>query len=277
MAEQQMTTDRDVAPSPSAAASCSPFAELEMNGIVPREALDGPPERARERAAQLLARAPQESGSYVFWVRGHAVVATRRSLHAVGRAHPGCSGTGGGHDPAAGTSGGQLARAGLWGAGGGGRAADVRPVPRRLGGNELTAWVAVSVRIVEARVPLARSWVQSGAMEAGDRLRQMVNGYQMAQALHVAAMLGISDLLAAGPRTVADLATAAGADPDALGSGQRKSGEMWPLRFRTRWAIGMTAEGIRFDEWSRADPEQRMSADELADELAALLSDDREG
>jgi hypothetical protein len=30
-------------------------------------------------------------------------------------------------------------------------------------------------------------------------------------------MLGISDLLAAGPRHVADLATAAGADPDALG------------------------------------------------------------
>ena len=35
----------------------------------------------------------------------------------------------------------------------------------------------------------------------------------------------------------------------------------------------LTTEGIRFDEWSRADPEQRMSAEELA----ALLSEDREG
>jgi SAM-dependent methyltransferase len=54
-------------------------------------------------------------------------------------------------------------------------------------------------------------------MKAADRLRHMVNGFQVAQALHVAATLGISDLLAAGPRSVADLATAAGADPDALG------------------------------------------------------------
>ena len=74
-----------------------------------------------------------------------------------------------------------------------------------------------SVRIVEARVPLHRPWVHPGAMKAADRLRQMVNGYQVAQALHVTATLGISDLLAAGPRSVADLATAAGADPDALG------------------------------------------------------------
>jgi hypothetical protein len=34
----------------------------------------------------------------------------------------------------------------------------------------------------------------------------------------------------------------------------------------------LRTEGIRFDEWSRADPEQRMSAEELA----ALLSQDRE-
>jgi hypothetical protein len=54
-------------------------------------------------------------------------------------------------------------------------------------------------------------------MTAAERLRQMVNGYQVAQALHVAAMLGISDLLAAGPRTVVGLATAADADPDAGG------------------------------------------------------------
>jgi hypothetical protein len=31
-------------------------------------------------------------------------------------------------------------------------------------------------------------------------------------------------------------------------------------------------EGIRFDEWLRADPEQRITADELA----ALISEDRD-
>jgi hypothetical protein len=54
-------------------------------------------------------------------------------------------------------------------------------------------------------------------MDAAGQLREMVNGYQVAQALHVAAALGVSDLLADRPRTVADLAAAAGADPDALG------------------------------------------------------------
>jgi O-methyltransferase domain/Dimerisation domain len=70
---------------------------------------------------------------------------------------------------------------------------------------------------VETRVPPHRPRVHDGAMKAADQLRQMVNGYQVAQALHVAATLGISDLLAAGPRSVADLATTAGADPDTLG------------------------------------------------------------
>jgi hypothetical protein len=45
----------------------------------------------------------------------------------------------------------------------------------------------------------------------------MVNGYQVSQALHVAATLGISDLLADRRRTVADLAAATGSDADALG------------------------------------------------------------
>jgi hypothetical protein len=54
-------------------------------------------------------------------------------------------------------------------------------------------------------------------VDAAGELERMVNGYQVAQALHVAAALGISDLLADRPRTVADLAEAVGADPDALG------------------------------------------------------------
>jgi O-methyltransferase len=47
-------------------------------------------------------------------------------------------------------------------------------------------------------------------MEPTQQLRTMVNAYQVSQALHVAATFGISDLLAAGPRGVTDLALATG-------------------------------------------------------------------
>lgn len=43
-------------------------------------------------------------------------------------------------------------------------------------------------------------------MDRSQQLRQMVTGYQVSQALHVAARLGLSDLLAEGPRGLADLA-----------------------------------------------------------------------
>jgi hypothetical protein len=44
--------------------------------------------------------------------------------------------------------------------------------------------------------------VQDGVVDTAGQLRGMVNGYQVAQALHVAATLGISDLLADRRRTV---------------------------------------------------------------------------
>lgn len=47
-------------------------------------------------------------------------------------------------------------------------------------------------------------------------LRRLVNGYQTTQAIHVAAVLGIADLLADGPRSCDDLAAASGAHPGAL-------------------------------------------------------------
>jgi hypothetical protein len=49
-----------------------------------------------------------------------------------------------------------------------------------------------------------------------DELRRLLAGYQVSQAVHVAAVLGIADLLADGPRTSDELAEATGADPDAL-------------------------------------------------------------
>ncbi len=49
-----------------------------------------------------------------------------------------------------------------------------------------------------------------------DELRRLINGYQVSQAIHVAAALGIADLLAAGPRASDDLARETGADPGSL-------------------------------------------------------------
>lgn len=47
-------------------------------------------------------------------------------------------------------------------------------------------------------------------------LRRLVNGYQVTQAIHVAATLGIADLLRDGPRASAELAEAASAHPASL-------------------------------------------------------------
>jgi SAM-dependent methyltransferase len=56
-----------------------------------------------------------------------------------------------------------------------------------------------------------------GDTEAEDiRLEDLVRGYQKTQVLHVAARLGLADLLAAGPRSAEELAGPAGADPRAL-------------------------------------------------------------
>ncbi len=53
-------------------------------------------------------------------------------------------------------------------------------------------------------------------MDPSRRILDLVNGYQVSQALHVAATLGVSDLLAAGPRDVADLAEATATDGPTL-------------------------------------------------------------
>lgn len=56
----------------------------------------------------------------------------------------------------------------------------------------------------------------SRAQAAAD-LYRLIDGYKITQAIHVAAVLGLADHLAAGPRPADDLATATGADTDALG------------------------------------------------------------
>ncbi len=52
---------------------------------------------------------------------------------------------------------------------------------------------------------------------AWQTLLRLINSYQVSQAIHVAATLGIADLLNDGPRSVEELARATGADPSALG------------------------------------------------------------
>lgn len=47
-------------------------------------------------------------------------------------------------------------------------------------------------------------------------LRRLVNGYQVSQAIHVAATLGIADLLGAGPHRSDDLAASTGTHPPSL-------------------------------------------------------------
>ena len=49
-----------------------------------------------------------------------------------------------------------------------------------------------------------------------EELREQIMGFRTTQMIHVAAKLGLADLLAAGPRPVAELAAAAGAEPQAL-------------------------------------------------------------
>lgn len=51
---------------------------------------------------------------------------------------------------------------------------------------------------------------------AADALRRLVNGFQVSQAISVAATLGIADLVADGPRSSAELAAATASDPRAL-------------------------------------------------------------
>ena len=47
-------------------------------------------------------------------------------------------------------------------------------------------------------------------------LRRMIVGYRLSQALHVAAKLGVADLLADGPRHAEDLAVVTGSHPSSL-------------------------------------------------------------
>lgn len=56
----------------------------------------------------------------------------------------------------------------------------------------------------------------SGAPPLADQLLAMASGAWVTQMIHVAAELGLADLLAEGPKDVDNLADSAGAHPDSL-------------------------------------------------------------
>src|SRR3954452_7123406 len=80
-------------------------------------------------------------------------------------------------------------------------------------------------------------------------LRRAVNGYQVSQALHVAAALGLADLLADGPRSSDDLAAACGAHPDAVYRLLRALASIGVLEAEPerRFALTEVGEGLRSD------------------------------
>src|SRR5262245_24616234 len=83
-------------------------------------------------------------------------------------------------------------------------------------------------------------------------LRRMIQGHAVARALHVAATLGIADLLAAGPRTSGDLARATGTHPRALYRLLRAVASVGVLREDGDGAFALTDLG----QYLRADHPQ---------------------
>jgi hypothetical protein len=80
-------------------------------------------------------------------------------------------------------------------------------------------------------------------------LRRLGNGYQVSQAIHVMAELGIADLLADGPRASDELASATEADSDALYRLLRALASVGVLREdeERRFSLTPIGEGLRSD------------------------------
>lgn len=82
-----------------------------------------------------------------------------------------------------------------------------------------------------------------------DELRRLINGFQVSQAISVAATLRVADLLAAGPRTSDDIAGESGAEPDALYRLLRALAAVGVLREEDgrRFALTELGEPLRSD------------------------------
>src|SRR3954451_7672931 len=74
-------------------------------------------------------------------------------------------------------------------------------------------------------------------------LLRLINGYQVSQAIHVAATLGLAKQLADGPRTVDDLASAPSTHPSALQRLLRALAAVDVLHEEADDTFGLTALG----------------------------------
>jgi Dimerisation domain len=90
------------------------------------------------------------------------------------------------------------------------RTPSFQPAPDFSGPPRFTRSVATGVEV--ALTPASSSVMDEHQAE----LVRMITEYRVTQAIHVAAALGIADLLAHGPRASDELAESAGAYPDAL-------------------------------------------------------------
>jgi len=80
-------------------------------------------------------------------------------------------------------------------------------------------------------------------------LLHLINGFQASQAIHVAATLGLADLLRAGPKSTADLAASTGTHPVALYRLMRALASIGVLREAKgrRFALTPIGEFLRSD------------------------------
>src|SRR3954447_16952730 len=102
-------------------------------------------------------------------------------------------------------------------------------------------------------------------MDAAARVRAMVNGYQVSHALSAAASLGLSDLLAGGPRTPAELAVATGCDEATL-LPLLRGATAWDEPTLLRLLRALTAVGV----YAPAD-DGRFASTELGEQLRSDL------
>ena len=80
-------------------------------------------------------------------------------------------------------------------------------------------WVCAWLRRQTARVPSQKSRQDSErlfAVEPAEYLRRLFDGVEFSYLVVVAAELGVADLFAPGPRLIADLSAAMGADAQSL-------------------------------------------------------------
>ncbi|MGD0946468.1 MAG: methyltransferase [Candidatus Binatia bacterium] len=85
-------------------------------------------------------------------------------------------------------------------------------------------------------------------------LRRLIDGYRISQAIHVAAVLGVADHMAAGPRASDEIAAAVGAHPQSLYRLLRALAAVGVFREHEHRRFSLTAMG----ECLRSDAEQSM-------------------